>query len=115
MSYIERLRQSHAGTGVAAMSLPGQYPAVNEAAVPQRRMAAICGGAAVARALQGCWSSATLRPRRSIDTRYAYRKGAGRMTVKFGVFVPQGWKMDLVGIDDPAEQYETMTRVARRA
>ncbi len=37
------------------------------------------------------------------------------MTVKFGVFVPQGWKMDLVGIDDPVEQYETMTRVARTA
>jgi F420-dependent oxidoreductase-like protein len=37
------------------------------------------------------------------------------MAVKFGVFVPQGWKMDLVGIPDPAEQYEAMTRVARVA
>jgi F420-dependent oxidoreductase-like protein len=37
------------------------------------------------------------------------------MAVKFGVFVPQGWKMDLVGIADPAEQYETMTGVARVA
>jgi F420-dependent oxidoreductase-like protein len=37
------------------------------------------------------------------------------MAVKFGVFVPQGWKMDLVGIGDPAEQYEAMTRAARAA
>ena len=33
------------------------------------------------------------------------------MTVKFGAFVPQGWRMDLVEIDDPIEQYEAMTRV----
>src|SRR5436309_5893636 len=31
----------------------------------------------------------------------------------FGVIVPQGWLMDLVGISDPAEAYETMTRVAQ--
>ncbi|HVL24810.1 MAG TPA: LLM class F420-dependent oxidoreductase [Thermomicrobiales bacterium] len=37
------------------------------------------------------------------------------MTVKFGLFVPQGWKMDLVGIDDPVEQYEAMTAVAKAA
>ena len=37
------------------------------------------------------------------------------MTVQFGVFVPQGWRMDLVEIDDPAEKYEAMTRVARAA
>lgn len=37
------------------------------------------------------------------------------MSVKFGAFVPQGWKMDLVGIEDPAEQYEAMTRVAKAA
>ncbi len=37
------------------------------------------------------------------------------MSVKFGLFVPQGWKMDLVGIDDPAEQYEAMTAVAKAA
>jgi F420-dependent oxidoreductase-like protein len=37
------------------------------------------------------------------------------MTVRFGVFVPQGWRMDLVEIDDPIEQYEAMTRVARVA
>jgi F420-dependent oxidoreductase-like protein len=37
------------------------------------------------------------------------------MTVRFGVFVPQGWKMDLVEIADPVEQYEAMTAVARAA
>jgi alkanesulfonate monooxygenase SsuD/methylene tetrahydromethanopterin reductase-like flavin-dependent oxidoreductase (luciferase family) len=37
------------------------------------------------------------------------------MAVDFGVFVPQGWKMDLVDIEDPFEQYEAMTRVARVA
>ena len=37
------------------------------------------------------------------------------MAVKFGVFVPQGWKMDLVGIADPVEQYEAMTRAAQAA
>jgi F420-dependent oxidoreductase-like protein len=37
------------------------------------------------------------------------------MAVDFGVFVPQGWKMDLVEIEDPIEQYEAMTRVARVA
>jgi len=37
------------------------------------------------------------------------------MAVDFGVFVPQGWRMDLVGIEDPFEQYEAMTRVARVA
>src|SRR5690606_41203403 len=37
------------------------------------------------------------------------------MSVKFGLFVPQGWKMDLVDIDDPVEQYEAMTAVAKRA
>jgi F420-dependent oxidoreductase-like protein len=37
------------------------------------------------------------------------------MTVRFGVFVPQGWKMDLAEISDPVEQYEAMTAVARAA
>jgi F420-dependent oxidoreductase-like protein len=35
--------------------------------------------------------------------------------IKFGVFVPQGWRMDLVEIADPIEKYETMTRVAQAA
>src|SRR5947208_2551561 len=34
------------------------------------------------------------------------------MTMKVGVIVPQGWRMDLVGISDPVEAYETMTQVA---
>jgi F420-dependent oxidoreductase-like protein len=33
----------------------------------------------------------------------------------FGVIVPQGWRMDLVGIADPAEAYEAMSRVAQQA
>ncbi len=28
------------------------------------------------------------------------------MAVKFGVFVPQGWRMDLLEIEDPVEKYE---------
>lgn len=35
--------------------------------------------------------------------------------IKFGVFVPQGWRMDLVDIKDPIEQYEAMTNVAKEA
>lgn len=37
------------------------------------------------------------------------------MMVKFGTFVPQGWRMDLVEIRDPVEQYEAMTRVGKAA
>ncbi|MFI5273306.1 MAG: TIGR03560 family F420-dependent LLM class oxidoreductase [Ktedonobacterales bacterium] len=37
------------------------------------------------------------------------------MTVRFGVFVPQGWRMDLSEITDAVEQYEAMTRVATEA
>ncbi|GCE16042.1 LLM class F420-dependent oxidoreductase [Tengunoibacter tsumagoiensis] len=37
------------------------------------------------------------------------------MTMKYGVIVPQGWKMDLVGIADPVDAYETMTHVAKTA
>ncbi|MGB3307326.1 MAG: LLM class F420-dependent oxidoreductase [Thermomicrobiales bacterium] len=36
-------------------------------------------------------------------------------SMTFGTFVPQGWKMDLTGIDDPVEQFETMIRVAQEA
>ena len=35
--------------------------------------------------------------------------------MRFGVFVPQGWKMDLVGLGDPIAQYEAMTNVAKVA
>ena len=37
------------------------------------------------------------------------------MALKFGLLVPQGWRMDLVGITDHVEAYETMTRVAQEA
>ena len=37
------------------------------------------------------------------------------MALQFGIIVPQGWRMDLVGIADPVEAYETMTRVAQEA
>ena len=35
--------------------------------------------------------------------------------VKFGLFIPQGWILDLVDIEDPIDQYEAMTKVAQRA
>ena len=35
--------------------------------------------------------------------------------MKFGTFIPQGWRMDLVEIDDPVTQYEAMTTVAQTA
>src|SRR3954471_9446259 len=35
------------------------------------------------------------------------------MAVRFGVFVPQGWRLDLVEIRDPVEQFEAMTAVAK--
>ncbi len=36
------------------------------------------------------------------------------MPIKFGVMVPQGWRMDLVDFPDPVEAFEAMTRVAQR-
>ena len=36
-------------------------------------------------------------------------------SVQFGIFVPQGWRMDLQEIADPVAQYEAMTQVARIA
>jgi len=34
---------------------------------------------------------------------------------RFGIFAPQGWRMDLAGIGDPVQQWEAMTAVAQRA
>ncbi len=34
------------------------------------------------------------------------------MALQFGVSLPQGWTMDLMGIKDPVEAYETMTGIA---
>ncbi len=36
------------------------------------------------------------------------------MTTRFGVFIPQGWRFDLVGID-PVHQWAVMSDLARRA
>jgi F420-dependent oxidoreductase-like protein len=35
--------------------------------------------------------------------------------LRFGLLVPQGWILDLVDIEDPVEQFETMVGVTRRA
>ena len=35
--------------------------------------------------------------------------------MKIGVFLPQGWRRDLVDVPDPVEKYETMSRCAREA
>jgi F420-dependent oxidoreductase-like protein len=37
------------------------------------------------------------------------------MTMRFGTFVPQGWRLDLLEIADPVEKYEAMTAVALAA
>ena len=37
------------------------------------------------------------------------------MATRFGVFVPQGWRLDLAEIEDPIEKYEAMTRAAKAA
>ena len=37
------------------------------------------------------------------------------MAMDSGIVVPQGWRMDLAGIADPVEAYETMSRVAQEA
>jgi len=37
------------------------------------------------------------------------------MSMKYGLSLPQGWRMDLVDIKDPVEAYETLTRVAQTA
>jgi F420-dependent oxidoreductase-like protein len=35
--------------------------------------------------------------------------------LRFGLFVPQGWILDLVDIEDPIEQFEAMSQVAKTA
>jgi len=35
--------------------------------------------------------------------------------LRFGLFVPQGWILDLIDIPDPIEQFETLVRITRRA
>ena len=43
------------------------------------------------------------------------KEGVLHRAMDYGVIVPQGWRMDLVGIADPVEAYEAMTRVAQEA
>jgi hypothetical protein len=42
-------------------------------------------------------------------------RGNTHMAMEYGVFVPQGWRMDLTDIQDPVEQFEAMTSVAKEA
>jgi F420-dependent oxidoreductase-like protein len=35
--------------------------------------------------------------------------------LRFGAFVPQGWRLDLVDVKDPIEKYESMSRCAKEA
>lgn len=35
--------------------------------------------------------------------------------LRFGTFVPQGWRMELADVSDPIDQYETLTRCAQEA
>lgn len=37
------------------------------------------------------------------------------MGMHYGLIIPQGWRMDLVGIKEPVDAYETMTHVAQEA
>jgi F420-dependent oxidoreductase-like protein len=37
------------------------------------------------------------------------------MAMDYGIIAPQGWRLDLVGIPDPVEAYEAMSRVAQEA
>src|SRR5437588_8053752 len=37
------------------------------------------------------------------------------MAMDYGIIAPQGWRLDLIGIPDPVEAYEAMTRVAQEA
>jgi F420-dependent oxidoreductase-like protein len=67
--------------------------------------------------IDACQTQDTVRSYRKVFlglTGIKSRYFAG-MSMRFGVFVPQGWKMDLVEIADPVEQYEAMTAVAKAA
>ena len=37
------------------------------------------------------------------------------MEINFGVFIPQGWKMDLVSISDPVDKWAKAVEVAKYA
>src|ERR1035437_7673109 len=63
------------------------------------------------RDLSGDWSS--LRAPGMVSV--YWRRRSRVKPVRFGVFAPQGWIMDLVEIEDPVEKFEAMTRVAQTA
>ena len=65
--------------------------------------------------LRGSEQSATRWTTPSRVSRHARRDILSTMSVRFGVFVPQGWKMDLTEIADPVDQYEAMTAAAQAA
>ena len=37
------------------------------------------------------------------------------MSLKYGLYLPQGFTQELAGIEDPVEAYETLTRLAQTA
>src|SRR5690606_37983419 len=55
-----------------------------------------------------------VRHDRSRRRRLRRRDSEGALSMRFGMFIPQGWRFDLVGID-PAEQWGTMSRLAAQA
>src|SRR5919112_6548270 len=59
------------------------------------------------------WAPTSTRCGDGRGTTHVMRRGALTVVMRFGVLVPQGCKMDLVDIEDPVEQFEAMTRVAR--
>jgi F420-dependent oxidoreductase-like protein len=63
---------------------------------------------------QVLWHVAQARDNQGVSSTKQERKET-LMALQFGLFVPQGWRMDLFGITDPVEAYETMTRVAQEA
>jgi F420-dependent oxidoreductase-like protein len=75
---------------------------------------AICSFNAPAGLRQALWHVAQARDNPGASSTKQERKET-LMALQFGLFVPQGWRMDLLGIADPVEAYETMTHVAQEA
>ncbi len=75
---------------------------------------AICSFNAPAGLRQALWHVAQARDNPGASSTKQERKET-LMALQFGLFVPQGWRMDLLGIADLVEAYETMTHVAQEA
>src|SRR6266568_8769925 len=75
---------------------------------------AICSFNAPAGLRQALWHVAQARDNPDASSTKQERKET-LMALQFGLFVPQGWRMDLLGIADLVEAYETMTHVAQEA